>query len=55
MVFRQRLHLYLGGRNYIQFALGFVKFYIYLDIWGVKFTFLDNYMRYDTVNGGDYC
>ena len=55
MVFRQRLNLYLGGRNFVQVAFGWVKFYVYFDVWGAKLTYLDNYMRYDVVNGGDFC
>ena len=55
LVWRQRLHLYLGGRNYISIGTGFAKFNLYLDVWGANFTFLDNYMRYDIVNYGDFC
>ena len=55
LVWRQRLHMYLGGRNYIQLGTGFAMLTLYLDVWGARLTMLDNYMRYDVVNYGDFC
>lgn len=28
---------------------------MFFDLWGAKYTVMDNYMRYDVVNYGDYC
>lgn len=55
LVWRQRLHFYLGGRNYVTVGVGFAKLTIYLDVFAARLTALDNYMRYDVVNYGDFC
>ena len=55
LVMRQMLRIYLGGRNYFTVLAGYVKITFFLDVWGVNATFLDNYMRYDIVNYGNFC
>ena len=56
LVWRQRIGVYAGGRQYISFLLGNVfRLTLYGDIWITKVTFFDNYMRMDIVNYNDFC
>ena len=54
LVSRQRGSIYGGGRQYVSFTVYFVKLTVFLDLWLSKFT-IDNYLRYDVVNYGDFC
>ena len=54
LVLRQLVHAYVGGRNYLNLNLGYLKIKLFLDIWGAKMT-ADNYMRYDIIDYGDFC
>lgn len=56
LIFRQRLGIYAGGRQYISFLLGNIfRLTFYGDIWLSKITFFDNYMRFDIVNYDEFC
>ena len=56
LVFRQRLGVYAGGRQYISFLLGNIfRLTFFGDIWITKVTFFDNYLRVDIVNYNDFC
>ena len=55
LINRLRANLYAGGRNYFILYLGPIKVQFFLDVWGAKLTFFDNYIRYDIVNYGDFC
>ena len=55
LINRLRFNLYAGGRNYLQLYLGYIKLQFFFDVWGAKFTFFDNYVRYDIINYGDFC
>ena len=43
---RQRVKLFLGGRNEFSLTAWLLRFQFYLDIWPAKFTF-ENYFSYD--------
>ena len=56
LIWRQRLGIYTGGRQYISFLLGNIfRLTLYGDVWLAKITFFDNYMRMDIVNYNDFC
>jgi len=55
LVSRIRASAFVGGRQYVTFQLWYFKIHIFFDVWGVRCTFFDNYMRVDIVNYGDFC
>eukprot|EP00352_Strombidinopsis_acuminata_P002001 CAMPEP_0176380762 /NCGR_PEP_ID=MMETSP0126-20121128/31367_1 /TAXON_ID=141414 ORGANISM="Strombidinopsis acuminatum, Strain SPMC142" /NCGR_SAMPLE_ID=MMETSP0126 /ASSEMBLY_ACC=CAM_ASM_000229 /LENGTH=227 /DNA_ID=CAMNT_0017744233 /DNA_START=32 /DNA_END=715 /DNA_ORIENTATION=+ len=55
LVNRLQLALYAGGRNYAKIWLEDIQFIVYFDVWGLKFAFFDNYVRYNVVEYGDFC
>lgn len=56
LVFRQRLGVYAGGRQYISFLLGNIfRLSLFGDVWLAKVNFWDNYLRVDIVNYNDWC
>ena len=54
LVLRQLFHVYVGGRNYVNFYLGYINIKLFLDVWGANMT-ADNYLRYDIIDYGDFC
>ena len=55
LINRLRFNLFAGGRNYFTIYLKEIKLIFFLDVWGAKWTFFDNYLRYDIINYGDFC
>ena len=51
---RQRVKLFLGGRNTLQLTAYLLRFNFYLDIWPFKYT-LENYFSYDLLGDGGIC
>ncbi len=54
LVFRQRVAVYGGGRNYLSFTAYVVKVTLFADLWLGKAT-AENYLSYDIVNYQDFC
>ena len=55
LVMRQRLHTYVGGRQYVSFFLGYFRLHFFFDIWPVRCTFFDNYLQFDIVSYDNWC
>ena len=54
LVFRQRVGVYGGGRQFFTIMLYIIKITVFADLWISKFTF-DNYLRYNIVKYSDPC
>lgn len=55
MVWRAIAFGFAGGRQYVTIKLGYLRLHGFVDLWGAKATFFDNFMRYDIVNYKDFC
>ena len=55
VIWRVLTHAFAGGRQYLTVQLGYVKLHLFVDLWGVKMTFFDNFMRYDIVTYDKFC
>lgn len=55
MIWRILAHAFAGGRQYLTIQLGYLKLHVFIDIWGAKMTFFDNFLRYDIVHYKDFC
>ena len=46
---------FVGGRQYVTIQLWYLKLNVFFDVYPVRCTFFDNYMRVDIVNYKDFC
>lgn len=54
LVFRQRLGVWGGGRQWVTFTLFFIRITLYADAWLTRFL-IDSFLRMDIVNYSDFC
>ena len=55
LVSRIRTSAFVGGRQWVTIQIWYLKINVYFDVWPVRCTFFENYMRVNIVEYKDFC